>query len=148
MATKQQIFNDFTQAFKNKDEVKKRTLESIKSEILVFEKQKEGNEATAEKIMEILKSMAKKRREALDAYKSAGRDELAKREQEELTIIESYLPEQMNESQIREVIKNIITAQNFTAADFGKAMSAVMAELKNKADGGLVGKVVKEILNS
>jgi len=148
MATKQQIFNDFTQAFKNKDEVKKRTLESIKSEILVFEKQKEGNEATAEKIMEILKSMAKKRREALDAYKSAGRDELAKREQEELTIIESYLPEQMNESQIREVIKNIITAQNFTAADFGKAMSAVMAELNNKADGGLVGKVVKEILNS
>ena len=146
MATKQQIFDDFVQAFKNKDEVKKRTLESIKSEILVFEKAREGNEATEEKILEILKSMAKKRREAILAYEQGGRAELAAKEKEELAIIESYLPEQMSEEQARETVQKIVAAQSFTSADFGKAMGAVMAELKGKADGGMAGKILKEIL--
>lgn len=146
MLTKQQIFDDFTTAFKTRDELRKRTLESIKSEILVFEKMKEGNEATDEKILEILKSMAKKRRESILAYEQAGRAELANKEKEELGIIESYLPEQMNEEQVREAIEKIVAAQSFTSADFGKAMGAVMAELKGKADGGMVGKILKELL--
>ncbi|MFA6551242.1 MAG: GatB/YqeY domain-containing protein [Patescibacteria group bacterium] len=150
MATKQQIFDDFTTAFKARDELRKRTLESIKSEILVFEKMKEGNEATDEKILEILKSMAKKRRESILAYEQAGRAELANKEKEELGIIESYLPEQMNEEQVKEAIEKIVVSLGFktqdTKVDFGKAMGAVMAELKGKADGGMVGKILKELL--
>ncbi len=148
MLTKQQIFDDFTAAFKARDELRKRTLESIKSEILVFEKAKEGNEAIGEKILEILKSMAKKRREAILAYEQGNRPELAAKEKEELEIIESYLPEQMNEEQVREAVQKIVAEKSFSAADFGKAMGAVMAELKGKADGGMVGKILKEILGS
>jgi hypothetical protein len=150
MATKQQIFDDFTAAFKARDELRKRTLESIKSDILVFEKAREGNEATEEKILEILKSMAKKRREAILAYEQGNRPELAAKEKEELAIIESYLPEQMNEEQVREAVQKIVVNLGFKTqdnkADFGKAMGAVMAELKGKADGGMAGKVLKEIL--
>jgi len=148
MLTKQQILDDFTKALKNKDEVKKRTLESIKSEILVFEKAKAGNEATAEKIAEILKSMAKKRREAIEAYEAAGRAELAAKEKEELAVIKFYLPAQMGEEQIKKAVRKIVAEQGFTKADFGKAMGMAMGQLKGKADGGLVGKAVKEILGS
>ena len=148
MLTKQQILGDFIQAFKEKNEVKKRTLESVKSEILVFEKQKAGNEASPEKIIEILKSMAKKRREAIEAYEAAGRAELAQREKEELAVIESYLPAQMSAEQIREAVKQIVAMQNFTSQNFGKAMGVVMKELSGQADGNVVGKMLKEILGS
>lgn len=148
MLTKQQIFSDFTQAFKNKDEVKKRTLESIKSEILVKEKSPEfvGKEMNEETIIAILKSMAKKRREAIEAYEQGGRLELAAKEKEELAVIESYLPEQMSEEQVREVARKIVADSNFAKADFGKAMGAVMAELKGKVDGNIVSKILKEVL--
>ncbi len=128
--------------------MKKRTLESIKSEILVFEKAKAGNEPTEEKLADILKSMAKKRREAITAYEQGGRLESAAKEKEELAIIESYLPQLMNEEQIKEAVRKIITEQGLTKADFGKAMGIVMKELKGKADGGLVGRIVKEILGN
>jgi len=146
MATKQQILDDFTKAFKERDEIKKRTLSSIKAEILVFEKQKGGNEVDDNKLMEILKSMAKKRREAIEAFKQGGREELAQIEKEELEIIESYLPEQMSEEQVKEIVEKVVTDNNFTQADFGKAMGMAMGQLKEKADGNIVGKVLKEIL--
>ena len=146
MLTKQQILDDFTKALKNRDEVKKRTLESIKSDILVFEKAKAGNEATAEKIGEILKSMAKKRREAIEAYEAAGRAELAAKEKEELAVIESYLPEQMGEEQIKKAVRKIVAEQGLTKADFGKAMGIVMGQLKGKADGTVASKILQEIL--
>jgi hypothetical protein len=148
MTTKQQIFDDFIKAFKAKDDIRKRTLASIKAEILVFEKQKEGNEAVLEKIVEILKSMAKKRREAIEAYEAAGRTELAQREKEELEVIESYLPAQLSAAQIRETAERIVSANGFGKADFGKAMGAVMTELKGKADGNTVSAIIKEILGS
>ena len=146
MTTKQDILDDFTQAFKARDEVKKRTLLSVKSEMLNFEKQKEGNEVTPDKLVDILKSMAKKRRESIEAYQAAGRNELATTELEELAVIDSYLPEQMSEAQVREAVVRLVNAHGFGAADFGKAMAAVMGELKGTADGGLVSRVLKEVL--
>jgi len=156
MITKQQILQDFTVAFKEKDQIKKRTLTSIKAEILVFEKsvafakasasQENSNEVNSEKLLEILKSMAKKRRESITAYESAGRDELAKTEKEELEIIKTYLPEQMPGEQAREVIEKVVNNNNFTKADFGKAMGMAMGQLKGKADGNIVSKILKEVL--
>ena len=146
MTTKQQILDDFIKAYKEKNEIKKRTLESIKSEILVFEKQKEGNEACPEKLAEILKSMAKKRHEAIEAFEAAGRTELAQREKEELAIIKSYLPEQLSAAQVREAVERIVSENGFGKADFGKAMGAVMAELNGQAEGTLVAGVLKELL--
>src|SRR3989339_762708 len=125
MTTKQQILDDFIKAYKEK---------------------KEGNEACPEKLAEILKSMAKKRREAIEAFEAAGRTELAQREKEELAIIKSYLPEQLSAAQVREAVERIVSENGFGKADFGKAMGAVMAELNGQAEGTLVAGVLKELL--
>lgn len=146
MATKQEIMADFTAAFKAKDEVKKRTLGSVKSEILVYEKSGKGGEVDENVVHDILKSMAKKRRESIEAYEGAGRDELAQIEREELAVIESYLPAQMSEDQVRAIAKEVIAEQGLTQADFGRAMGAVMAKTKGQADGSVVSAVVKEEL--
>jgi len=146
MATKQQILDDFITAFKAKDEVKKRTLAFVKSEILVFEKSGSDKKVDDDKLMEILKSMAKKRKESIAAYEAGNRDDLAKIEQEELAVIEAYLPEQMSEGQVRETIEKIVADNGFVAKDFGQAMGKVMSELRGKVDGGLAGKILKEIL--
>ena len=146
MLSKQQILDDFIQAFKDKDEVRKLTLASIKAEILVYEKKKSGNEIDSDKLLDILNSMAKKHKESITAYEEGDREELAQKEREELAIIESYLPEQMSEDKIKEVIEQVITKNSFTQADFGRAMGAVMVELKGKADGTLVSKILKEVL--
>lgn len=146
MATKQHILDDFTQAFKEKNDIKKRTLASIKSEILVYEKSGKGGEVDESVINDILKSMAKKRKESIEAYEAAGREELAQTEREELDVIESYLPEQMSAEQVREIAKRVITEHGFTAADFGRAMGAVIAAVQGQADGSLVSKVVKKEL--
>lgn len=165
MLTKQQILDDFTKAFKEKNEIKKRTLESIKSEILVFEKspaftkpacrqgrvtagKKDDNEVTEEMLVEILKSMAKKRREAIEIYEQNGRLEPAAKEKEELAVIESYLPAQMSEEQVKEIATKIAAEQGLTKADFGKAMGKVMGQLKGRADGQVARKVLQEILGS
>ncbi|PIR92962.1 glutamyl-tRNA amidotransferase [Candidatus Falkowbacteria bacterium CG10_big_fil_rev_8_21_14_0_10_43_10] len=156
MATKQQILDDFTAAFKARDEAKKRTLSSIKSEILVFEKspafakvaagKADGSKVDSQKLTEILKSMAKKRRESIEAFEQGNRPELAVKEKEELEIIESYLPEQISEEQVRKVIKEIVETNGYASQDFGRAMGMAMGELKGKADGNIVSKVLKEIL--
>ncbi len=155
MATKQQILDDFTVAFKERDKIKKRTLSLIKAEILVFEKSSSFAKATADKgqneidnnkLIDILKSMAKKRREAIEAFEQGNREELAQIEKEELEIIESYLPKQMSEEQVKEVVQKVVSDNSFTQADFGKAMGMTMGQLKGKADGNIVGKVLKEIL--
>jgi len=146
MISKQQILDDFTKAFKEKNEVKKRTLSSIKAEILVVEKSKNSSEVDSDKLIEILKSMAKKRRESIEAYEQGNRPELAAKEKEELEIIESYLPEQMSEEQVKEIVQKLVTDNSFTKADFGKAMGMAMGQLKGKADGNVVNKILKEIL--
>ena len=146
MVTKEQIFSDFTAAFKNRDETKKRTLSSMKSEILVFEKAKAGNEATPEALTGILKSMAKKRREAIEAYTQGGRPELAVKEQEELAIIESYLPAQLSPVEVQTLVEKIVADNDFTASDFGRAMGVVMKELAGRASGDIVNSILKNIL--
>lgn len=148
MATKQQIMDDFTTAFKAKNEIKKRTLGSIKAEVLVYEKSGKSGEVDEAVMNDILKSMAKKRRESLEAYESAGREDLAQTEREELAVIESYLPEQMSEAQVREIAQRVIAENGFTKADFGRAMGAVMKETSGQADGGAVKRAVEEIMGN
>jgi len=146
MITKQKILDDFIVAFKNKDDIKKRTLESIKAEIMVVEKAKANIEVNEEKIMDILKSMAKKRKESLVAYEAGGREDLAQKEREELTVIESYLPAQMPDEQIKQIIETIVKDNNFSANDFGRAMGMVMGVLKGQVTGEVVNRILREVL--
>lgn len=99
-----------------------------------------------EQIVEVLKKEAKKRREAIEAYKEAGRQESVEKEQYELTLIESYLPKIMSEEEVREKVLSIKN-QVLSMGNFGAAMQVVMKELKGQAEGGVVAKIVKELFN-
>ncbi len=99
-----------------------------------------------EQIVEVLKKEAKKRREAIVAYKAAGRAEQAKQEEYELRLIEEYLPKMMGEEEVR----HRLTAngvQLTAAANFGEAMKIAMNVIGKDAEGGMVSKIVKELFH-
>lgn len=101
-------------------------------------------EMSEEAVAIVLAKEAKKRRESIAAYRSGGREELAKAEEAELAVIQQYLPEQMSEEEVRRVITTVL--QGKTGLNIGEAMKLVLGELKGKADGGVVARIVKELL--
>ena len=91
----------------------------------------------------VLKTEAKKRKESIEAYEAAERDDLVEVEKKELEIIETYLPEQMSEEEVEAKVKQIIDKIPEEERDFGKVMGMVMKELKGQADGQVVNQAVK-----
>lgn len=151
MAIKDQIMADLKQAMKDKDQDRLRVLRSLKANLLDREisERKEGEASLSdEQTIEVLMKAAKQRKESIEQFEEGGRDDLVDSEKEELEIINEYLPEMLSEDEIREVAREKIEqmgAENM--ADMGKVMGAVMQELKGKAEGSLVSKVVKEELS-
>ena len=99
-----------------------------------------------EQVVEVLKKEAKKRREAIEAYKAAGRQESVEKEQYELTLIESYLPKTMPEEEVRVNVKEAL--ESAKPENFGMAMNAAMKAVGKDAEGGTVSKIVKELFRS
>ena len=105
------------------------------------------SERTDEEILEAIASEAKKRKESIASFQSAGRAELAEKEQRELNILTPYLPEQMSEEQVRAVVQEVVAhVQPQGPKDMGKVIGQVMARVKGKADGQVVSKMVQEAL--
>lgn len=103
-----------------------------------------GHDLSDEEVVAVLENQAKQRRDSIDQFEKAGRNELAATEKAELEIISKYLPEKMSEEDIRPIVKQKVA--ELAGQDFGRIMGAVMGELKGKADGATVQKVVKEEL--
>ena len=98
-------------------------------------------------ITAVLAKQAKARREAIDAFRAGGRDDLADKEQRDLGVIERYLPEQLGEDEIRMVVREIIGEEGLSGpADMGRLMKSAMARLKGEADGKLVNRLAGEEL--
>ena len=107
-------------------------------------------ELTDEQIIEVVASEIKKRKDSVEAYTSGGRQELADKEASEIKILEKYLPEQMPDSELEKVVREVMAAgaTDLPAgeAGFGRIMGQTMARVKGKADGGKVGEIVKKLL--
>lgn len=151
MAIKDQIMADLKQAMKNKDKDRLRVLRSIKSKLLEREinERKEG-EATLsdEQTIEVLMKAAKQRKESIEQFEEGGREDLAGSEKKELEVIESYLPEMLSEEEVRDIVRDKIEELGAEdMSDMGQVMGTLMQELKGKAEGSLVSKVVKEELS-
>ena len=130
MTLKVKINSDLKEAMKSKDKVRLNTVRSIRAMILEFEKSGSGKEINEEDEIKMLSSAAKKRREAAEQFEKAAREELAENEKKELSIIESYLPEQLNENELFDKIKEIADENGVTdKSGFGKLMGLVMKEL-------------------
>ncbi len=102
------------------------------------------SQLTDEEVLEVILSEVKKRKESIESYEKGGREELAQKERDELSVLMEYMPEQMTEDEIRsEVRKAIAELGVFGLKDMGKVIGFVMAKVKGKADGQLVSKIVK-----
>lgn len=153
MSIKDQILTDIKKAMKAKDSDQLRVLRSIKSKLMEKEiserKGGEGDEISDEQATEVLLKAAKQRRESIEQFEEGGRTDLAEKEKTELDVIESYLPEMMSEEEVRNAVKQKIEELGAsTMSDMGKVMGVLMNELKGKAEGSTVSKVVKEELSS
>ena len=118
---------------------------SIKSEFVKFQTSSANAELTDEKELQIITKMAQQRKDAMDEYTKAGRTELAKAEENELTILTSLLPQEPTEEDINNTIKEFVTT--LTETPTMKDMRNVMASVKSKyptVNGGLVSKIFKE----
>ena len=151
MAIKDQIMADLKQAMKDRDQNRLQVLRSIKAKLLEREisERKEGEASLSdEQATEVLMKAAKQRKESIEQFEEGGRDDLAKTEKEELEVINSYLPEMLTEDEIRDITqKKIAELDAENMSDMGRVMGVMMQELKGKADGSLVSKVVKEELS-
>lgn len=149
MNLKDKINEDLKSAIKEGDKLKLQTIRSIRALILEFEKSGSGKEFNEEEEIKLLSTAAKKRKDSIEQFRNAGREELAKKEEYELSILQNYLPKQLSIDEIKKVISNL--AQQLDACtkeDFPKLMPAAMKELKGKADGKVVKEIVTDFLSS
>ena len=145
-----QILNDLKQAMIAKQELKLSVLRmliaALKNKKISLGSGGKGD-LSEEQIIEVISGEVKKRKDSIVFYKKGGRKELAEKEQEEIEILEKYLPEQMSEEELEKEIKKIIfSLGDVSVKDFGRVMGAVMPKFKGKADGNAVTAIVKKIL--
>jgi hypothetical protein len=146
MSIFEQIDKDMIAAMKAGEKDKLTVLRGLKSD-LKYKQIDTGKDLTDEQSVEVLSSAAKKRRDSIEQFAKGGRDDLVKKEQAELEIINSYLPKQLSEQELRDLVAAAIED---TGADspqkIGLVMKALMPKVKGKADGKLVNKMVAEML--
>ena len=147
MTLLQRIDEDVKKALKGGDKAKLLVLRGLKSDIK-YKAIEKGEDLTEDDVIGVLGSAAKKRRDSIEQFKMGHRDDLVEKESAELKIIMDYLPEQLSEDKLREIIKDAITKTGADSpAKVGLVMKEVMAEAKGKADGKFINRLVVEILS-
>ncbi|HKJ33022.1 MAG TPA: GatB/YqeY domain-containing protein [Balneolales bacterium] len=145
------ILSDLKDAMKSKDKDRTRVLRSLKAALLEKEiSERKGGEAKLndDQIIQVLTKAAKQRKESIEQFENAGRDELADNEKKELKVIEEYLPEMMSEEELTKLVDATIAQVNATSVqDMGKVMGAIMPKVRGKADGSMVNKLVRQKLS-
>lgn len=147
MTLKEQLQQDLITSMKAKDEITTGTIRLIKAAILRLETAGEKKVATDEDIIQIMGKEIKQRKDSIEQFEKGNRPELAAKEKLEMAVLEKYLPAQLSESEIRTIVAEVIAATGASGkSDLGKVMGALMPRTKGKADGGLVNKIVQELL--
>jgi len=146
MNLNQQIKSDIKDAMRAKDKVKRDTLRNIQASVKQIEVD-QRREVTDADMEAILMKYAKQREDALVQFKEAGRDDLVEKEEAELIIVKSYLPEPMSEDELEETLKEIISSIGATSMrDMGKVMGSAKKIIGSRADGGRINICVKKLL--
>ena len=139
------INQEMKKAMLAKDQAQLRGLRAIKAALLLAKTEKgSSEEITEETELKILQKLIKQRRESADIYKTQGREDLAVIEEEEIEVINHFLPKQMDRAEVETVIARIIeTSGANSVKDMGKVMGLANKELAGKADGKLIAELVK-----
>lgn len=139
--------DDMKTAMKAKDKDTLQVVRMLKASIQ-NEQIKAGHDLNEDEELTVLSREMKQRRDALSEFEQAGREDLIEKVKVEIAIVEKYLPAQLSEAELREIVQQAITKVNASSAkEFGKVMGVVMPLVKGKADGNQVNAIVKELLN-
>ncbi len=148
MSLKEQINTDIKTSMKARDTETVSALRMVTSAIKNKEIEARPNDLTDEDVISVLKKLSKQRKDSIEQFQKAGRDDLVLQEQKELQVLEKYLPEPMTEAQITEIVAAVITEMGATSMkDMGKVMGAVNGKTQGSADNKLVSQIVKAKLS-
>ena len=147
MSLQEQISAALKDAMRARDEVKMSTLRLVLTAIKKREKEARSLLEDQE-VISVITSQIKQRRESIEQYRKAGREDLAQTEENELQILQGYMPEQVSEEEISNTLDEIIAEVSAVSMkDMGKVMKAAMARLAGKAEGGAINAMVKAKLS-
>ena len=148
MNLEQKIMADLKAAMLAKDEAALRSLRAIKAAILLAKTAEgAGGELKEEEETKLLQKMGKQRKDSLEIFQQQNRPELARKEEEEIAVIEKFLPKQLSAEEIKAALTKIIAETGASSpADMGKVMGAATKQLAGKADGKTISALVKELL--
>ncbi|HJV44618.1 MAG TPA: GatB/YqeY domain-containing protein [Bacillota bacterium] len=138
--------DDMKQAMKDKDKLKLSVIRMVKASVK-NEEINQGHELSEDQVLALLNRELKQRRDSLQEFEKAGRDDLAEPTRAEIEVLLGYLPKQMDEAEVRQVVQESIEQVGASSKkDLGRVMGAIMPKVKGKADGTLVNKIVQELL--
>lgn len=149
MSLEQKIMSDLKAAMLAKDEASLRSLRAIKAAILLAKTAEGASEQlSADDEIKLLQKLVKSRKDSLEIYQQQNRPELAKKEEEEIAVIERFLPKQLSPDEIKAELSTIIASVGASSpADMGKVMGVATKQLAGKADGKTISALVKELLS-
>lgn len=148
MSLEKNIMPDLKEAMKSKNQAALRGIRAIKAAILLAKTDGTGKELDEAGEIKMLQKLVKQRQESLGIFKKQGREDLAKVEEEEIAIIQKYLPKQLSLEEIEVIVKEIITTTGAQGMkDMGKVMGMANGKLAGKADGKTLAGVIKSLLS-
>jgi len=149
MSLEQKIMGELKTAMLAKDENALRSLRAIKAAILLAKTSEgAGGEIKDEEEIKILQKLVKQRKDSLEIYQQQNRSDLAQKEQEEIDVIETFLPKQLSQEDLKVMLVELVTEVGAVSpADMGKVMGVATKKLAGKADGKTISAMVKEILS-
>ncbi len=148
MSLKDQLTNDLKEAMKSGEQVKKETVRALRGAIRNVEIDSR-RDLTDEEILDIINKQAKQRRDSIEQYQKANRSDLVEQEQQELAIIEAYLPQQLTDAEIKTRVETAIAELGVSdMKGMGPVMKRLTVELKGRADGKRISQLVRELLSN
>jgi uncharacterized protein YqeY len=148
MSLLERLNNDMKQAMKNKEKEKLSVIRMVKASIQNESIKLKTSELSEDDELTVLSREVKQRKDSLLEFIKAGREDLVDKLKSELIVLEDYLPKQLSEDELTEIVKETILEVNASSkADMGKVMSAIMPKVKGKADGGLINRLVQQHLS-
>lgn len=149
MTLEERIQKDLVSAMKNRQENALAALRSIKTAIQNEKTNGTYHEPTDADIVWLIQKLIKQRKESIDIYSQAGRDELADKEQQEMFVLMNYVPKQLTEEEVEEKVKSIIAETGASSMkDMGKVMSLATQRMKGLAEGKTISQIVKNLLSN
>ena len=143
----EKIESDFKMAMKGKDEIKVGTLRMLKAAIQNKEIEKKAKSLPEQDLLELIQKQIKQRKDSIAEFEKANRQDLVKKEASEIVVLEQYLPTQLTEAELKDLIQKTIQALGAQSkADMGRVMKEVMPQITGRADGKLVSQIVSIFL--